>query len=165
MHSSRASGLSQVNAIRVGDPFKGGGTAPAANIDMQGVTCPTSVHNRTNWYNPCAFVDPKPGSSIAPGVLLTDEASAIAYGGGKANQIHGPGYQRVNMSAFKNFKTLREQYVQFRADAFNLFNTPSLGQPGDTNLDSTAGQITNPQGFQNYTPDARFFQLAAKYVF
>jgi hypothetical protein len=161
----QASGFSQVNAIRVGDPFKGGGTAPAANIDMQGVTCPTSVHNKTNWYNPCAFVDPKPGSAIAPGVLLTDEASAIAYGGGKANQIHGPGYERVNMSLFKNFKTFREEYIQFRADAFNLFNTPSLGQPGDENLDSTAGNITNPQSFQNYTPDARFFQLAAKYVF
>jgi hypothetical protein len=40
-----------------------------------------------------------------------------------------------------------------------------LGQPGDENLDSTSGQITNPQSFQNYTPDARFFQIAAKYVF
>jgi hypothetical protein len=160
-----AAGLINVNAIRVGDPFKGGGTPPAANIDMQGVTCPATVHNRTNWYNPCAFVDPAPGSSIAPGALLTDEASAIKYGGGKANQIHGPGYERVNMSLFKNFPTWREQYVQFRADAFNLFNTPSLGQPGDQNLDATSGQITNPQSFQNYTPDARFFQLAAKYVF
>jgi hypothetical protein len=161
----QASGLSQVNAIRIGDPFKGGGTPPAANIDMQGVTCPATVHNRTNWYNPCAFVDPKPGSNIAPGTLLTDEASAITYGGGKANQIHGPGFERVNMSMFKNFPVFREQYVQFRADAFNLFNTPSLGQPGDENLDSTSGQITNPQSFQNYTPDARFFQIAAKYVF
>jgi hypothetical protein len=132
---------------------------------MKGVTCPAKVHNRNNWYNPCAFVDPLPGSNIAPGTLLTDEASAITYGGGKANQIHGPGFERVNMSMFKNFPVFREQYVQFRADAFNLFNTPSLGQPGDENLDSTSGQITNPQSFQNYTPDARFFQIAAKYVF
>ena len=161
----QASGLSQVNAIRIGDPFKGGGTPASANLDMKGVTCPAKVHNRNNWYNPCAFVDPLPGSNIAPGTLLTDEASAITYGGGKANQIHGPGFERVNMSMFKNFPVFREQYVQFRADAFNLFNTPSLGQPGDENLDSTSGQITNPQSFQNYTPDARFFQIAAKYVF
>jgi len=160
-----ANGLSQVNAIRVGDPFKGGGTPQAANIDMQGVTCPAHVKNRTNWYNPCAFIDPAPGSNIAPGVLLTDEASAIKYGGGKANQIHGPGYERVNMSAFKNFPIWREQHIQFRADAFNLFNTPSLGQPSDQNLDATSGEIDNPQSFQNYTPDARFFQLAAKFVF
>jgi hypothetical protein len=160
-----ASGLSQVNAIRIGDPFKGGGTPDPRNIDMQGVTCPASVHNRTNWYNPCAFIDPLPGSNIAPGQLLTSTASAIAYGGGKANQIHGPGFERINMSAFKNFKSWRTQYVQFRADAFNLFNTPSNGQPNDENLDATSGNITGTQTFQNYTPDARFFQLAAKYVF
>jgi hypothetical protein len=69
------------------------------------------------------------------------------------------------MSAFKNFPVFREQYVQFRADAFNLFNTPSLAQPNDQNLDATSGNIIGPQAFQNYTPDARFFQIAAKYVF
>ena len=70
------------------------------------------------------------------------------------------------MSGFKNFKTWREQYVQFRADAFNLFNTPSNGQPsGGDNLVPNGGKITGPQSFQSYTPDGRFFQLAAKYVF
>jgi len=161
-----ANGFSQLNAIRVGDPFKGGGTVPAANIDMAGQTCPASVHNRTNWYNPCAFIDPAPGGNIPVGQYLTDLASAIQYSGSKSNQIHGPGWERVNMSGFKNFNTLHGQYVQLRADAFNLFNTPSLGNPGTTNLSSTtAGRITNSQTFQNYTPDARFFQLAAKYVF
>ena len=164
-----ASGFANVNAIRIGDPFKGGGTAPAANIDMQGVTCPASVRNRTNWYNPCAFIDPLPGSNLSStptsADFVTTEAGAIAYGGGKANQIHGPGFERINMSAFKNFKTWRDQYVQFRADAFNLFNTPSNGQPNDQNLDGTAGNIVSVQQFQANTPDARFFQLAAKYVF
>jgi hypothetical protein len=73
------------------------------------------------------------------------------------------------MSMFKNFKTFRGEYVQFRADAFNLFNTPSNGQPncnnGNCSLGATAGLISNTQQFQNYTPDARFFQLAGKYVF
>jgi hypothetical protein len=69
------------------------------------------------------------------------------------------------MSLFKNFKTWRSEYVQFRADAFNLFNTPSNGQPSSPSLGSTAGLITNTQAFQNYTPDSRFFQLSGKYVF
>ena len=109
---------------------------------MYGQTCPSTVHNRGQWYNPCAFIDPLSGASAAeagiptqngPGIpvgtILTDKADAIAYFGGKSNQIHGPGFQRVNMSGFKNFKTWREQYLQFRADAFNLFNTPSDTQP------------------------------------
>jgi hypothetical protein len=149
----------------VGDPFKGGGTPLPANIDMQGNTCPARVKTRANWYNPCAFVDPTPGGNIPVGTFLTDRASAIQYSGSKSNQIHGPGWERANMSAFKNFKVWHEQYVQFRADAFNLFNTPSWANPGITNLSTNAGQITNSQQFQNYTPDARFFQLATKYVF
>jgi hypothetical protein len=71
----------------------------------------------------------------------------------------------VNMSVFKDFKIYREQTLQFRADIFNLFNTPSLGQPSDASLDSNGGRITAPRGFQNLTPDARFFQLSLKYSF
>ena len=160
-----AQGFNQLNAIRVGDPFKGGGSVPAANIDMAGKTCPAHVKNRTNWYNPCAFVDPAPGSDIPVGALLTGLDSAIKYSGSKANQIHGPGFERVNMSLFKNVSTWHKQYLQLRADAFNLFNTPTWGQPGITNLSASAGQITSTQTLQNYTPDARFFQISAKYVF
>ncbi len=150
-----ARGFSQYNAIKIRDPFKGGGTPTAANIDMHGQTCPTRpcITGR-NWYNPCAFIDPLSGSSAAqagtptqngPGIpvgtILTDKADAIAYSGSKSNQIHGPGCERVNMSLFKNFKTWREEYLQFRADAFNLFNTPSDTQPALQNLSPSAGLI------------------------
>ena len=33
------------------------------------------------------------------------------------------------MSLFKTFSTWREQNLQFRADAFNVLNHPTLGQP------------------------------------
>lgn len=160
-----ANGFNQLNAIMVGNPFKGGGTVPAANIDMAGQTCPAHVKTRANWYNPCAFIDPAPGSNIPVGTFLTSVSDAIKYSGSKSNQIHGPGFQRVNMSLFKNIPTWRSQYFQLRADAFNLFNTPSWGQPGNTNLSPSAGQITGTQSFQNYTPDSRFFQISGKYVF
>jgi hypothetical protein len=158
-----ANGADQINAIKMSDPFKGGGTPAAGNIDS--VSCPTTVKNRTNWYNPCAFADPTPGTTIPVGSFLTDMNSAIKYFGAKSNQIYGPGFERVNMSGFKNFKTWREQYVQLRADAFNLLNHPSWNSPSDTSMNATGGNIVSAQQFQNYTPDARFFQLAAKYVF
>ncbi len=179
-----ASGAQNINAVRVSNPFQGGGIPPAANIDMLGIPCPTQVKTRANWFNPCAFIDPLSGISAADsgstiqngngipwnsgtGVssTVTGVQAAISYLGGKQNQIYGPGYERVNMSMFKNFKTWRAQYFQFRADAFNLLNHPTWGNPGDTSLDSTAGQITGTQSFQNNTPDARFFQLSGKYVF
>ena len=160
-----AQGFGALNAIKIGDPFKGGGTPDPRNIDMTGKTCPATVKNKTNWYNPCAFIDPAPGAQITVGQPLTSLADAIKYSGSRSNQIAGPGYERINMSGFKNFKTWREQYIQFRADAFNLFNHPTLAQPGNNNLSTSAGNIGGPQAFQNNTPDARFFQLAAKYVF
>jgi hypothetical protein len=44
----------------------------------------------------------------------------LPYLGTARNQVYGPGYQRINMSVFKNFPTFESQYLQVRADIFNL---------------------------------------------
>jgi hypothetical protein len=147
-------------AIQLRNPFAPGGSPDPTNPT---ITCASSTRNKTNWYNPCAFANPPAATAITAPV--TDIATAITYLGGRSNTIHGPGYNRVNMSLFKNFITMREEYLQFRADAFNLFNHPSFANPSLTGINSTGGGITAPQTFQNNTPDARFFQLALKYVF
>jgi hypothetical protein len=56
-------------AFKVGDPFKGGGRPNATNPS---IACPGKVRNLTNWYNPCAFANPVPGSQITGTVRLTD---------------------------------------------------------------------------------------------
>jgi hypothetical protein len=146
-------------AIPMRNPFDAGGSPDPTNPT---ITCAPHTRTRTNWYNPCAFADPPAGTGITP---ITDMATAMKYLGGRSNFIYGPGYNRVNMSLFKNFVTWHEQYLQFRADAFNLFNHPSLGNPSLTGINATGGGITGPKSFQNDTPDARFFQLALKYEF
>jgi hypothetical protein len=50
----------------------------------------------------------------------------------------------------------------FRADVFNLLNTPSLGQPSDMTIDSTGGTNTGPRSFQRLTPDARLSPTIAE---
>jgi Carboxypeptidase regulatory-like domain/TonB-dependent Receptor Plug Domain len=166
------SGEQATHAILVGDPYAGGGSPNATNPQL--TSCPAHVHNKTNYYNPCAFDNPLNGAATPnlnnglgsfPSTPVTDEATAKLYLGAKANQIYGPGYERINTSITKNFTTWREQYLQFRADAFNLFNHPSLANPSSAGLNSSAGQITAPQSLQTNVPDARFFQLSAKYVF
>jgi hypothetical protein len=161
-------------AIQIRDPFAPGGSPDASN---PGVTCAAKTKTKANWYNPCAFANPLPGNSIAPVGTpvgtpgyqffspVTSEASAIALLGGRSLTMYGPGYYAVNMSIFKNFTTFREQYLQFRVDAFNLLNHPTLGNPSTTNNNSNGGQITGPKFFQNNTPDARFLQLSLKYAF
>jgi hypothetical protein len=160
-----------VHANRIADPFKGGGTfdpqylatfAPGSPLP----TCPTKVRTVANWYNPCAFRNPKADDLGTNGVPTNiSGAAALPYLGSPRNQINGPGYDRINMSLFKSFRTWREQNLQFRADAFNLLNTPAYGEPSQTGVNSNGGQITGARFFQNYTPDSRFFQFALKYNF
>ena len=162
---SGASGTS-TRAVQIGNPFSPGGTATVA-----GQTCATSVKTAKQWYNPCAFTNPWDASAtsahaIPLGTYITDTATALKYAGGRRNQIPGPGYQRVNMSIFKNFKTFREQSLEFRADIFNLFNTPALANPSSTGIaGSNPGQITGLRSIGTYQPNSRFMQLSLRYEF
>lgn len=152
-------------AILSRDPFAAGGTPNATNPS---VTCSARTKTKNNWYNPCAFSNPAPGANIplaGAGSQVTSFSQVLSYLGGRREQIAGPGYERINMSLFKDFSTYHEQHLEFRTDVFNLFNTPAYGNPSVTNINSNGGQITAPRFFQNFTPDARFFQLSAKYVF
>jgi hypothetical protein len=179
----QASGIGQSYAVKTGDPFKAG----------SGTGCATQTKTRTTWFNPCSFTNPWdasdptvngqsnpnyiPASSSDPNtpvgdstpVYVTTLASAVGYMGGKRDTVVGPGYERVNMSIFKDFKTYREQYLTFRADAFNLFNSPSLADPSNNgskpNIDIQGAAITGPRSLQNDAPDSRFFQLSMSYKF
>jgi hypothetical protein len=151
-------------AVMIRDPFKGGGSPDPSNPDP---TCPAHVHNKTNWYNPCAFANPPAGATIprtGPGSLVNGTQAALLYLGGKANTVRSPGYERVNLSVFKDFNIYRETALEFRVDTFNLLNTPSYAI-GSTSDGPTGGLITGTQFFQSNTPDARFFQLSAKLKF
>ena len=164
--------------IQIRNPFTPGGSPDPSNPN---INCPTKVRNKTNWYNPCAFANPLPGNLIcplntAPGTVVggvacsvaspvIDEATALKFLGGTSNTVYGPGYYGVNMSLFKDFATFRKQYLSFRVDAFNLLNHPTLGNPSTSDNSSNGGLINGPKTFQNNTPDARFLQISAKYVF
>jgi hypothetical protein len=184
-----ASGNSNVGAFKVGDPFASGGTFKSPNQTLaQSISCPSKTKNRTTWFNPCAFENPwnpndfanEPDHYLSTGPsdpnvpkptadYVTSTATAINYLGGRRNTVLGPGYERVNMSIFKNFKTFREQFLQFRADIFNLLNTPSLADPSNNgskpNISDSGAAITTPRSLQHLAPDSRFFQLSLKYQF
>lgn len=169
-------------AFAVKDPFSGGGTPDPTNPSLS--SCPGEVRTKQSYFNPCAFRNPLPGETIADdqhpvgsvnsdgvpvlfAAPVVDKATAISLLGGVQNNIYGPGYYQVNMSLFKTFPTWREQNLQFRADAFNILNHPTLANPngGTTSANENGGLISGPKTFQNNTPDARFFQLSLKYTF
>jgi hypothetical protein len=157
-----AAGAGTPWATVVSNPFAAGGTPPA---NHPATSCPTQIHTRANWYNPCAFANPVSGTLIPTGALVTGNDALPYFGNLRSAQIHGPGFERVNMSLFKAFTVYRENTLQFRTDVFNLFNHPSNANPSNLGITGQGGRITAPVAFQKDTPDSRFIQLSLKLLF
>jgi hypothetical protein len=79
---------------------------------------------------------------------------------GFRNVIHNPGFVNWNAGLFKKFSITEKTGVQFRAEAFNIFNHPNWGGASfnPTNL-STFGKITSKTG------DVRNLQLSLRLYF
>jgi hypothetical protein len=75
------------------------------------------------------------------------------------NTFVGPFYKNLDLALFKSFAVRERQSVQFRIEAFNVFNETHFGLP-DTDLSSnTFAKITSTAG------NARFLQVALRYQF
>jgi hypothetical protein len=83
-----------------------------------------------------------------------------SFGTAHVGTERAPGYRVIDTSTFKQFRTYKEQYIQFRVDAFNVGNIASYSAPGSTaTTTSTFGQITS-----TLSP-ARQLQMSLKYEF
>lgn len=91
----------------------------------------------SHWLNPAAFTQPAAVTQIGQ----TDYSPL----GGKPEQVRGPGLSNVDASIFKYFNVTDTIRLQFRAEAFDVTNTPSFAQPGSLNYSapSTFASITN----------------------
>jgi hypothetical protein len=85
------------------------------------------------------------------------------FGNSSNGSVRGPGYLNVDMSAFKDFHTFREQTFGFRFDAFNALNIASYGNPDTGVADTTFGQIAS-QGSPVRSQE-RHLQFSARYTF
>ena len=111
-------------------------------------------HDRTQWMNPAAFTNPPVATALGQ----------IAALGGMGMQVRGPGFHRLDFSVFKDFRTSERTRLQFRAEFFNLTNTPQFANPSGTNFGnpSTFGLIT---GLVDGNNDPREIQFALKLYF
>lgn len=75
------------------------------------------------------------------------------------NNLRAPGLYSTDFSLFKQFDAVERLKVQFRAEAFNIFNHPEFSSPDTGVTDTTFGQITS----QANSP--RQLQLALKLLF
>jgi Carboxypeptidase regulatory-like domain/TonB dependent receptor len=95
------------------------------------------------WFNPSAFVNP----------------SGYSYGNCGRDILTGPGFHNIDLELSRFFGITERIHIEFRAEAFNLFNTPQFGLPQGELGVSTTGTIStviNPQ---------RELQLALRLAF
>jgi hypothetical protein len=110
------------NAFLIGDAKTG------MHIDSNGK--PSWLGNQAAWTQPCTL-----GGSVgnlvpnnAPGGCLP--VTGFAALGGGPTQIPGPGFHRLDFSAFKDFPLSERFRLQFRAEFFNILNHPNFNAPG-----------------------------------
>ncbi|MEO8660458.1 MAG: hypothetical protein ABI693_18460, partial [Bryobacteraceae bacterium] len=129
--------LSGIVSAQTGLPFTprlptdtaGTGTPIRPNRIQSGVAATPTVQS---WFDTSAFVSPPP----------------YAYGNSGRNILSGPGFRNVDLGLSRLFRLGERVRLEFRAEAFNLFNTPQLGSPNPVLTFNTTGAIstvTNPQ--------------------
>jgi hypothetical protein len=82
-------------------------------------------------------------------------------GNAKRNSVIGPNPKHLDMSVTKDFPLYESLKLQFRADAFNVTNTPSFGEPDANVSGPNYGTITSMANA--YTP--REYQFALRLWF
>jgi hypothetical protein len=85
-------------------------------------------------------------------------AQTAEPGNQQRNIVRGPGFARTDLSFFKNVPLAGTHRLQFRVEAFNIFNQTRFANPGNQIGSATFGRITQAE-------DGRIIQLAAKYTF
>ncbi len=77
------------------------------------------------WINPAAFAAP-------PTVTLGTETLGTEFGTAPRDLVRGPGTWQIDMGLAKHIPLTERVGMQFRAEFFNIFNHPQLGQPQST---------------------------------
>jgi len=91
-------------------------------------------HTQADWFG---------GLTQGPGIgnKYADPVTGT-FGNGRVGTERAPGFQQYDMSLFKNFALYKENTLGFRADAYNVFNITSLGNPNSNFDGSQFGAIT-----------------------
>ncbi|MGH9879865.1 MAG: TonB-dependent receptor domain-containing protein [Pyrinomonadaceae bacterium] len=83
------------------------------------------------------------------------------------NVVIGPGFNNTDFSVIKRTKIGEDKVIEFRAEAFDLFNHANFGQPGRVVGGPTTsfGKITNTRFATGDSGSSRQLQFALKFKF
>jgi hypothetical protein len=142
----------QVNGIttlQTGLPFTPQLQSPTTNCCgsrpdlLRNPNLPSDQRSITHWFDPTAFGTPPP----------------YTYGSAGRDILFGPGRVNFDVSLFKDFPIHEAMRLQFRAESFNVFNTPQFGLPNGSIGNAQALVISSTVG------NPRQMQLALRLQF
>jgi hypothetical protein len=155
----------QLNGIyqyRTGAPFsvvpgtdrRGDGSPATQRVDVvAGVSPYASPQTIMTWLNAAAF---------APAALGS-------YGNSIRDAYRGPSFKDFDMSLFKNIQVGwfggGKSTLQFRIEAFNVFNQPNFGLPSAFSTSTSFGKITSTVPVSFGGGAMRQVQLAVRFMF
>jgi len=148
--------------FRSGQPFTPTISRDIANTGIGGqrpeiVGTPVIVGQPTCWFyvasnKACTGFAPNASSAFALPATYT-------YGNGGANILRSGWLKNFDFSLFKTFHVTESSLLEFRAESFNLTNTPTFGIPNTTTDTSSGGIVTSSAN------NPRQLQFALKYNF
>jgi Carboxypeptidase regulatory-like domain len=127
----------------------------------------------TNYLNPAAFAEPCGSTTAICG------AYGHAYGATACNpyvaagasgcmgvyNVSGPALSNFDFALYRSFSITERMGLEFRGEAFNLFNNFERGDPVTTLNSSLFGRITGFAGGNDVGHNPRQLQLSAKLTF
>jgi hypothetical protein len=87
------------------------------------------------------------------------------FGNAGRNILTGPPFRDVDLSLMKNFLIRERATIQFRAECFNISNTPNFGQPGNSVTAGNFGVIQATRSQRGDFGSSRQIEFALKVIF
>jgi hypothetical protein len=127
------------------------GVANTVRPDLTGAI--TYPHTTNLWFDPSVFAFPGTGATVTH------------FGNLPRNAVDGPTFSNTDFTVQKTTTITESKHLQFRADMFDVFNHPNLGQPGRIAGSSTFGKITNTRFAGGDSGSSRQIQFALRLLF
>lgn len=131
-----------VSIRSIGDANTGVGGLRADYVDGTDPELPSDQRQPGRWFNTDAFRRPAP----------------FTFGNVGRNTVKAPGRFSADVTLMKDFRFVERHLLSFRAESFNLTNTPNFDRPSNMIGNALFGRITSAQA-------ARRLQFALKYSF
>ncbi len=137
------------SALSDGVDLTGGGDGWRPNV-IGNATLPGNQRTADRWFNTDAFGRPAQGDRGNAGSVV----------------VRGPGINNFNMSLFKNIPMPNHISLQFRAEAYNVFNHTQFNLVNTIpKFDATGKQVSLDFGRVTTARDPRIMQFALRFMF